>query len=233
MSKLEVALGYEFKNQILLQKALTHKSAHFEKPEGSEGHNEKLEFLGDAVLDLALSQILMELFPDDGEGGLSKKRASLVNEAILCQVARRLDLTSELKLGRGEALTGGNQKPRLLASVLEALIGAIFLDGGFDLSAEFVRRQFMPLVEKMNPLDDFSLDYKTRLQEEVQAVLKEAPSYVLVSETGPAHDRVFEIEVRIKNRALAKASGKAKKLAEQEAARQGLEIWVNAKESLT
>jgi ribonuclease-3 len=233
MSELEKNLGYDFKKKELLSQALTHKSAYYESKIEVGGHNEKFEFLGDAVLDLVLSELLMELFPEDGEGNLSKKRASLVNEGVLCQIAKALDLSKHLHLGKGEQMTGGEKKPRLLASAYEALIGAVFIDGGYDTAKAFLRSTFEPIIRELNPQDDFSTDYKTKLQEEVQSVLKEAPSYVLVSESGPAHDRLFEVEVRIRNRPLASASGKSKKAAEQEAARQSLEIWKKAKESLT
>jgi len=232
MSELETILGYEFRDGDLLHQALTHKSAHFEQKEESKGHNEKLEFLGDAVLDLILSELLMELFPTDGEGNLSKKRASLVNEHVLCGLARSLKLPQHLQLGKGELLTGGGQKPRLVASLYEALLGAVFLDGGFDSARAMARRHFTTLITEMNPSDDFSHDFKTRLQEEVQSVLKEAPCYVMVGETGPPHDRTFEVEVQVRGRPIAKASGKAKKMAEQEAAKKALEIWTNAKGSL-
>lgn len=229
MSEIERDLGYVFRDPDLLKRALTHKSFYYESRQGSAGHNEKLEFLGDAVLDLILSELLMELFPDDTEGQLSKKRASLVNETVLCRIAKTLNLSLRLQLGRGEVMTGGDQKPRLLASGYEALIGAAFLDGGFEAARRIARVHFEPLLREMNPADDFSQDFKTRLQEEVQGVLKEAPAYSLVDETGPAHDRTFEIEVRIKGRPVARASGKSKKGAEQEAARLALGLWQKAK----
>jgi ribonuclease-3 len=167
----------------------------------------------------------------DGEGNLSKKRASLVNETVLSGIAKSLDLHKDLQLGKGEIQTGGDQKPRLLASVYEALIGAIFMDSGFEAAKKVAHVHFRPLILEMNPMDDFSADFKTKLQEEVQGVLKEAPSYSLMSETGPAHDRTFEVEVKIKNRTVAKALGKSKKVAEQEAARLALEIWKSSKGS--
>lgn len=234
MSEFENLLGYEFRRPELLEQALTHKSFYYESREGAvPGHNEKLEFLGDTVIGLILSELLMEMFPSDDEGRLSKKRASLVNEVVLCRLAKRLDLARHLRLGKGEQQSGGDQKPRLLASVYEALFGAIFLDGGFEKAREKAREHFRSLISEMPPEDDFSHDYKTKLQEEVQSILKEAPAYALVAETGPSHDRVFEIEVMIKGRGLAKATGKSKKAAEQEAARIALEIWKKAKGSLT
>lgn len=232
MSEIQTKLNFQFQKPDLLQQALTHKSYYFESKSTSKGHNEKLEFLGDAVLDLVLSELLMEMFPVDGEGNLSKKRASLVNETVLSKLAKTMGLDKDLRLGKGEIQTGGDQKPRLLASVFEALVGAMFLDSGFEPARVFLREQFSPLIQDMNPMDDFSHDYKTKLQEEVQGMLKEAPSYTLMAETGPAHDRTFEVEVKIKNRTVAKAVGKSKKTAEQEAARLALNIWKTAKGSL-
>lgn len=233
MSELEKNLGYVFQKPELLRQALTHKSFHYESREPSAGHNEKLEFLGDTVISLILSELLMETFPADDEGRLSKKRASLVNEVVLCRLAKRLDLASHMHLGKGEQQSGGDQKPRLLASLYEALFGAIFLDGGFEKARGLARGHFLELIREMPAEDDFSQDYKTKLQEEVQSILKEAPLYALVSEKGPSHDRTFEIEVMIRGRGLAKASGKSKKAAEQEAARLALDIWKKAKGSLT
>lgn len=232
MSDLEKVLGYQFQRADLLQQALTHKSFHYESLGQSAGHNEKLEFLGDAVIDLVLSELLMEMFPQDDEGHLSKKRASLVNEVILAKLSKKLELPRHLQLGKGEQLTGGDQKPRLLASLYEALLGAIFLDAGFDKARGISREHFKALMKEMHLEEDFSQDYKTKLQEEVQSVLKEAPVYMVRSEDGPPHDRTFEIEVMIRGRALAKASGKSKKAAEQEAAKAALEIWKKAKGSL-
>jgi len=233
MSELEKAIGYEFRRPELLQQALTHKSFFYESKETVAGHNEKLEFLGDTVIGLILSELLMELFPTDDEGRLSKKRASLVNEVVLCQLAKKLELARLMHLGKGEQQSGGDQKPRLLASLFEALFGAIFLDGGFEKARAIARPHFQELIAEMPAEDDFSQDFKTKLQEEVQSILKEAPAYSLISETGPSHDRTFEIEVMIKGRGLAKAEGKSKKAAEQLAAKQALDIWKKAKGSLT
>jgi len=232
MSEVESKLGVKFQKPQLLEQALTHKSYFFETKSAS-GHNEKLEFLGDAVLDLVLSELLMELFPTDTEGDLSKKRASLVNEGVLSKIAKGDELQKYLRLGKGEQQSGGDQKPRLLASALEALIGAMFLDSGFEKVRDMVREQFRDLIQELSLLEDFSADYKTRLQEEVQGRLKEAPLYVLTAETGPAHDRTFEVVVKIKSKSVARAFGKSKKTAEQEAARLALDVWKSSKGQLT
>jgi len=223
VTELETKLNYSFKKQDLLERALTHKSFSNELRERWD-HNEKLEFLGYAVLDPVLGEYLMERFPNDGEGGLSKKRASLVNEDVLASLSAKLELSKYLHLGKGESLTGGAQKPRLLASGYEALLGAMFLDGGFEPSREFVRREFASLVEGIDPTQDFEKDYKTRLQEVMQKETKEAPIYELISEDGPPHDRTFTVCVRVKEINLATGTGRSKKTAEQEAAKKALEL---------
>lgn len=218
MIEIERKLGYRFKNKDLLMRALLHKSyAHEQK---ISENNEKLEFLGDAVLDLVVGELLLEMFPQDSEGGLSKKRASIVNEEVLSEIAVRLGFSDFIKLGKGELLTGGAQKPRLLASAFEAIVGAIFLDGGFEVARVFLRREFQPAVSLFTEQAlDFERDYKTRLQELVQKTVKITPTYELVKEEGPPHDRVFTACVRIGEEVWAEGNGRSKKHAEQEAAR--------------
>lgn len=223
MTDLETKLQYQFKNQALLERALTHKSYAHELRSKNE-HNEKLEFLGDAVLDLVLGEYLMETFVSDGEGGLSKKRASLVNEEILSQLATNLELSRFLLLGKGEATTGGAHKPRLLASAYEALTGAIFLDGGFEPARTFLRRDFAQLLADLHPHRDFEKDYKTRLQEVMQKDTKETPVYELIHEEGPPHERTFTVCVRVNEANLATGTGRSKKNAEQAAAKKALEL---------
>jgi len=215
--EIQQSLKYDFKENVLLQQALTHKSA------SQSLHNERLEFLGDAVCDLVISDLLMRKFSDD-EGGLSKKRASLVNETTLARVAQQLDLSKYMILGRGEILTGGEKKPRLLASVLEALMGAIYLDGDFSEARRVISDLFLPIIEEMNPLDDFSEDYKTRLQEKLQSSHKLAPVYKLKRETGPSHDKEFVIEVEFQDQVLGRGLGRSKKIAEQMAAKEALGV---------
>jgi ribonuclease-3 len=218
------ALGYEFKNPLLLEHALTHKSFKNEQPTLATEDNERLEFLGDAVLDLALSQLLMEQYPQDQEGPLSKKRASLVNEEALAELARQTGLDTGLRLGKGERQTGGVQKPRLLASSLEAVLGAVFLDGGYPASCDVVRHLFARLIqgfaEGENP---FARDFKTRLQELVQEKHKVTPTYHLEREEGPDHEKTFIVSVRMNEQHLAEGNGRSKKAAEQDAARAALE----------
>ncbi|MBX3040270.1 MAG: ribonuclease III [Bdellovibrionaceae bacterium] len=222
MKDLEVKLGYTFSRQELLTQAMTHKSHSYEN-RGSEGNNEKLEFLGDAVIDLVLGEYLMELFEKQDEGALSKKRASLVNEASLAAVAKDLELQNYLRLGKGETQSGGALKPRLLASAWEALAGALFLDAGFDLTRKLVREKFAGLIESLDPEQDYMADFKTRLQELAQKSLKATPVYEIESEEGPPHDRVFVVSVKVNGQELAQGQGRSKKTAEQEAAKIAIE----------
>ncbi len=218
-SALNRRLGYRFKREGILERAFRHASYVNEREKGDLGNNERLEFLGDAVLDLAVSHILMDLFEDVNEGELSKYRASVVNEGGLCQVARELQLGDYMFLGRGEELTQGREKPSILANTLEALLGALYLDAGFERTKEIIQRLFMPLIEKINadrPMNDF----KSILQEHTQEKYKQRPEYRLVEERGPAHDRTFRVSLRLEGRIIAGGVGKSKKEAEQKAARE-------------
>ncbi|MGZ3745016.1 MAG: ribonuclease III [Pseudobdellovibrionaceae bacterium] len=230
MTELEAKIQIQFKNSDLLVRAMTHKSFAHELREKGED-NEKLEFLGDAVLDLVLGEYLMELFPGDGEGGLSKKRASLVNEEVLAKLAQEWELSKFLHLGKGESLTGGAQKPRLLASAYEALVGALFLDGGYEVARDFARTDFAKLIQGLDPAQDFVRDYKTRLQEIMQKETKEPPIYELISQEGPPHDKVFPVCIRVKDVNLTMGTGRSKKIAEQEAAKKALEMLSKEKNS--
>lgn len=218
-------LEYTFKQNEWLEQALTHKSFRNETQE-VEFDNERLEFLGDAVLDLALSELLMETFPGDQEGPLSKKRASLVNEEQLCELAREMGLDQVLRLGKGEKQSGGLQKPRLLASGLEAIFGAVFTDGGYPAAQELVRRLFTPLMTSFNEGGaPFARDFKTRLQELMQEKYKQTPSYTVEREEGPDHEKTFAVSVRIGTQILAEGVGRSKKASEQDAARRALDAF--------
>lgn len=221
MKELEQRLQYQFKNGNLLERALTHKSFANELKNATE-HNEKLEFLGDAVLDLLIGELLFEKYPADSEGGLSKKRASIVNEEVLSDLATEMGLNKMMLLGKGETLTGGSKKPRLVSSSFEAIVGAIYLDGGFEVTKTIVRREFSPLIDSICSAEDFFKDYKTRLQELVQKSLKETPRYELLSEEGPPHDRVFRVCVKVQSEVWAEGTGRSKKHAEQDAAKTAL-----------
>lgn len=227
-SRLQEMLGYTFVRPELLQQSLTHKSFANEQEaapgEANFGDNERFEFLGDAVLDLTLSAELMRRFPNDPEGGLSKKRASLVNEDTLASLAREMKLDELVRLGRGEQKTGGVTKPRILASCLEAVLGAIFIDGGYSAAVSATDKVFSQrLVDVATSSIDFHHDFKTRLQELVQELHRATPVYKIEAESGPDHDKKFAVSVRVADQILATGSGKSKKSAEQDAAREALE----------
>jgi ribonuclease-3 len=214
-ARLEELLGYRFVRRELLERALTHRSFANESKSGT-GDNEKLEFLGDAVLDLVVGHHLMDAFPALSEGELSVTRAQVVSEAGLSEVAAELGLGEFLRLGKGEERTGGRSKPSLLADAFEAVVAAVFLDSGFEAARDLVERV---LAERMQAIDATGFhDFKTRLQESAQAKLRATPEYRVIGEAGPDHDKTFEVAVHIKNREWARAHGKSKKAAEQRAA---------------
>ena len=215
-SELEKNLGYSFRDESLLRLALTHPSVAHEKG-APVLTNQRLEFLGDAVLQLVLTQVLYEQFPAVGEGPLTKARAKLVNRRTLAEHGRRFSLGKHLIVSRGEELHGGRDRPSALADAFEALLGAIFLDRGFEAARDFIRGAFesaftglsvIPILE--NP--------KGELQELLQSVSAAAPQYHVVAATGPDHDRVFECTVHHGGVELARGQGKSKKAAESEAA---------------
>ncbi|NTU60382.1 MAG: ribonuclease III [Deltaproteobacteria bacterium] len=218
---LEEDLGYLFEDVSLLDTAVTHKSYANETASGLED-NERLEFLGDAVLDLVVSRLLYDVRPALSEGEMSKVRSQLVKEESLGQIARSFSLGTFLRLGRGEEQTGGRDKASILANTFEALVAAIYLDGGFDLAYPFVEAIFRPALAEKRPEADG--DFKTRLQEFAQARYGKTPTYRLVGETGPDHDKVFEVEILVGRRVLGRGRGRSKKEAEQRAAQDALEI---------
>ena len=222
VARLEAKLGSSYGERALLLAALTHKSYVNEHREDGVVHNERLEFLGDAVVDLAISHRLMERFPRASEGELSKLRALLVNEDSLARVARSVGLGELLLLGRGEEMTGGREKSSVLADALEAVIGAVYLAGGLPRVMDLVDRHFgealAGVAEGRN-----GLDHKTLLQEDAQVRMRTAPRYRVIAESGPDHDKTFEVEVLIGDEPYARASGKSKKEAEQAAARRALQ----------
>jgi ribonuclease III len=219
-TELENRLGYSFRDRTWLEQALVHSSFAYESPQSGPS-NERLEFLGDAVLNLLISDFLVDLYPAASEGALSRRRASLVNARHLAGIARRLDLGAYLLLGRGEDRQSGRQKPSVLADALEALLAAVYLDGGYEPARKVVKSLFqghlVPQEDEIIPQD-----FKTTLQEYVQKSLKVSPEYRLLQETGPAHDRLFEVEVRVDGTPLGRGEGKSKKQASQEAARRAL-----------
>jgi len=219
---LEAKVAYVFRDASLCETALTHKSWMNESQETERSDNERLEFLGDAVLALVTSDLLMRRFPEQPEGDLSKARAAIVNEAGLARVAELLALGQWIFLGRGEEQAGGRQKRSLLANAFEALIGAIYLDGGFSAAFEVTARLFAPIIAEVPSAA--SKDYKSRLQEIAQARLQMAPSYTVLSEQGPDHAKTFEVAILIGEKEYGRAFGRSKKEAQQNAAERALVI---------
>lgn len=215
-------LGHQFHDPELLRRALTHRSFYSENRATSSGHFERLEFLGDAVLDLVLSETLMKAYPQVDEGTLSKWRASLVNETTLADVARQIDLGPHLLLGRSESSQRSELRPRLISSAFEAVLGALYLDAGLEVARDFIERQFSSLIEKLDMKNEFAADFKTRLQEWSQKHFRCVPEYRLVSSEGPDHARKFTYEVFVNEQRLGIGSGNSRKSAEQDAAREAL-----------
>ncbi|TZE83632.1 ribonuclease III [Calorimonas adulescens] len=216
---LEKDIGYKFKNKSLLKLALTHSSYANEQKE--DGSNERLEFLGDSVLSLVVSEYIYRQLPEIDEGSLSKLRALIVCEPALAKKARNIKLSSYLRLSHGEELSGGGKRASILADAFEALIGAIYLDGGIESVGSFIKR-FV--------LDDFDevyrgingFDYKSRLQEYVQKN-NYTISYIVINESGPDHDKTFDVQVTINEKIMGRGVGKTKKEAEQNSAKEALE----------
>ena len=213
---LQDRLGYGFKDEQLLRLALTHPSVAHEQGDCVQ-HNQRLEFLGDAVLQLVLTRVLYEKFPEFGEGPLTKARAQLVNRRTLAEHGRRLGLGECLILSRGEDLNGGRERPSTLADAFEALLGAVFIDGGFESVQEFVLRHFRDVFGDLEVLPNLE-NPKGELQEALQANSPEPPRYVLVSVSGPDHERLFECAVYYRKEELGRGCGKSKKEAESQAA---------------
>lgn len=222
LSSLENELGYQFKDIGLLREALQHSSYVNEQRDPALQDNERLEFLGDAVLDLVITHILMEHFPTTREGDLSRMRATIVNESQLSSMAQRLNLGLNLLLGRGEALSNGQEKKSILADALEAVIAAVYLDGGLEASFKVIERQFSEIISQVG--DRLAAeDFKSRLQELVQVRFKRIPDYEVMAESGPDHDKTFEVRLSIGNSLTTYGTGKSKKAAEQAAAEVALE----------
>ncbi len=218
-------LPYEFRELALLKEALTHRSHLQEDPSSADKQNERLEFLGDAVLGLIVSEYLAETFPELAEGDLSQIRARLVGRLALADAARRLRLGDMLRLGRGEERTKGRAKVSLLANALEAVIGAVYLDGGLTAARTFTLRVFDAQLEALHQ-DDLAMfrrDYKSQLQEWCQRHLHVLPVYAVVEESGPDHQKTFEVTVEIEQQCRGSGKGQSKKVAEQQAAKQALE----------
>ncbi len=216
--EFEEKIGYKFQNRKLLCQALTHSSYANERHLGRQADNERLEFLGDAVLEIVSSEFLYHRYPNYPEGELTRLRASMVCEPTLAFCTRELNLGKYLLLGKGEDQTGGRERKSILSDALEAVIGAVYLDGGFASAKEFIFRFVLNDIEHKQ----LFFDSKTILQEVVQGNYDEQLQYFLVSEEGPDHDKKFLVEARIGNTVYGQGTGRTKKSAEQEAAYQTL-----------
>jgi ribonuclease III len=220
---LETRLGYRFRDRGLLEHALTHRSKAHEDPSGGVIDNESLEFLGDAVLGLVIADALFRTYPEFTEGQKSKIKAMLVSTTALAELAERLELGEHMILGRGEEKTGGRRKQALLADTCEALIAAIYLDGGLEPSRQFIMRELGEAIDTAGQPNYFGRDHKSRLQEALQALGRPLPVYRIAGEIGPDHRKMFHVEVVVGSESIAQGVGRTKKDAEQEAAKAALQ----------
>jgi ribonuclease-3 len=229
---LEAQLGYSFANRAWLDQALTHRSLRVpEEPDALAPDNERLEFLGDAILGFLVSDALYELFPGLSEGKLSRIRANLVNRRSLCRVAKRLELGRYLRLGPGEEKTGGRQKQAILANTVEALVAAIYRDGGLAAARNFLEKFLLHELRENGPEPLARSDYKSAVQEYLQGRRLPPARYELVQTRGPEHEKSFTVELWIGGQCLARGEGASKKTAEQQAARRALPRLADAPEA--
>jgi ribonuclease-3 len=222
LSEFQQKLCYEFKNIDFLVESLRHSSFVNENLELDIQDNERLEFLGDAVLNLVVGHILMQRYPELNEGDLSKMRANLVNESQLASIAQEMDLGSYLQLGKGEIQTKGWEKQSILADTFEAVIAAVYLDGGFDAAFKIIDSHFSFLLDS-EVMSTVNHDYKSQLQELVQMKQQKMPVYTVIHESGPDHDKTFRVRLNV-GEIQTESDGKSKKAAEQNAARKGLKL---------
>lgn len=223
IEKLELRIGYTFKNKKLADMAITHKSyAHDKGKDSLDAYNERVEFLGDAILEYIVSKQLYDKLPEEKEGTLTKKRARIVCEASLCKVIKEHNLDECLKVGKCEVRAKNSRKDAMLADMFEAVLGAIYLDSGFETAEKVCLRLLSKTIEdEINNVAE-NKDYKTRLQEEVQKYKNKKIEYKLIKEEGPSHDKVFYVEVYVNNNKIGEGNGKSKKEAEQKAAKEAL-----------
>lgn len=214
---IEKKLGYTFRDEGILKTALTHSSF---ANETSVESNERLEFLGDAVLGFIVARVLYDLFPEAAEGKLSKMRSAIVSRMNFAHFAKELKIDKQILLGKGEEITGGRKRQSNLAGAFEAVIGAVYIDGGYRKVYTIVSRL---LKDCLNGKEEIFKDYKTKLQEIAQRQFKKVPKYKVVLEEGPPHDKCFHVEVKLGRKAIGKGVGSNKKQAEQAAAKEGLE----------
>ncbi len=223
LTQLQQNISYVFKDLSLLNQAFTHKSFSNENTAGKYLDNERFEFLGDAVLDLIISHLLMDIFPCHTEGDLTKLRAAIVNEKRIADLSRSLNLGEFILLGKGEDSTKGRAKKSILADTYEALIAAIYLDSGYKSVFKVIKKHFIEILSSADQGTLYYKDYKSQLQEYIQRAYKTTPKYVLINESGPDHKKSFEINITLKNKILGKGSGDSKKAATQNAAQDALE----------
>jgi ribonuclease-3 len=226
LDEAQQAIGHTFRNPGLLDEALTHTSYVNEFRDQGLKDNERLEFLGDAVLALVISEHLASACPDLTEGALSKLRSRLVSEASLAAAARRMELGGFLRLGRGEERTKGRDKDSILANMLEAVLAAVYVDGGLEAASRFALRAFAPELREATSREAGGAlpgDYKTQFQEWCQQRYDCVPHYVTTKESGPDHRRIFEVQVTVQGEAMGRGTGRSKKEAEQAAAQEALE----------
>lgn len=225
LSILEQKILYKFNEITILEEALSHSSFVNEQDDANIKDNERFEFLGDAVLNLVVGHILIQRYPDLNEGDLSRMRAGLVNESQLANIARAIDLGSFLRLGKGEIQTNGREKNSILADTFEAVIAAVYIDGGFDEAFKMIEKHFSDLLNSI-AASLYDHDYKSRVQELVQESHKIIPQYRVLQESGPDHDKTFKVQLDVRE-VRTEGIGKSKKMAEQDAARKALEVLKN------
>lgn len=223
LTQLETKLSVTFRNKDLLVQALTHRSYINERPDMRLGHNERLEFLGDAVLELIVTEELYSQFPDKPEGDLTSFRAALVNAIMLSKIAQNLEVNDFLLLSRGEAKDTGKARQYILANAFEALVGAIYLDQGYDVVKEFIMRVLMPELPEVLDKKLYK-DPKSLFQERSQDVVGITPTYEVMRERGPDHDKHFVVGVFLDKELIAEGEGKSKQEAQEQAARNGLDV---------
>ncbi|MBI1872160.1 ribonuclease III [Candidatus Collierbacteria bacterium] len=221
MDDLEHKINYQFGNKELLKTALTHRSSLNEQ--GIKESNERLEFLGDAVLELVITNFLYHERPNDPEGVLTSARSVIVRTDSLAAVAKSIDLGSFIKMSRGEAMTGGRENNAILENTVEALIGAIYQDGGLEKAKKFIEESIIPQAREILSRGELK-DPKSLLQERVQARGLVSPNYRVVKESGPDHDKIFEVSVEVNNKEVGRGEGKSKQEAEQRAAQKALDL---------
>lgn len=220
-------LDYQFTDETLISEAFRHSSYVNEQTDGGLRDNERLEFLGDAVLSLVVGYLLMRRYPEMKEGDLSRMRATLVNESQLAEIARTIDLGSHIMLGKGELLSNGCEKNSILADTFEAVVAAVFLDGGFNAAYRIIDIHLTPLLEEIHTLSS-SQDFKSQLQELVQVNQQQMPEYLVIAENGPDHDKTFCVRLMVLG-LITEGRGKSKKQAEQDAAKNALDILRNGR----